>query len=107
MQLGEAGEEPAARDRHLDRYIAFTEAAELALPSAITTELLDDIDIERDNLRAALVEAAGDGDPERQLRLVTSLRFYLNIRGPGAENRTMVADALARREGASPGRSGS
>ena len=106
VQLGEAGEEPAARDRHLDHYVAFTEAAELRSRQAITTELLDDIDIERDNLRAALVEAAGDGDPERQLRLVTSLRFYLNIRGPGAENRTMVADALARREGASPGQQG-
>ena len=106
VQLREAGEESAARDRHLDHYVAFAEAAELRSREGVTAELLDDIEVERDNLRAALVEAAGEGDPERQLRLVTSLRIFLNVRGPAAEDRRMVADALARRDGASPGQQG-
>ena len=106
VQLREAGEESAARDRHLDHYVAFAEAAELRSREGVTAELLDDVEVERDNLRAALVEAAGEGDPERQLRLVTSLRIFLNVRGPAAENRRIVADALARREGASPGQQG-
>ena len=44
-----------------------------------------------------LAEAAGDDDPERQLRLVTSLRFFFNVRGPGAESRRLVAESLSRR----------
>ena len=84
VQLREAGEESAARDRHLDHYVAFAEAAELRSRQGVTTELLDDVDVERDNLRAALVEAAGEGDPERQLRLVTSLRIFLNVRWAGS-----------------------
>ena len=106
VQLREAGEEWAAHDRHLDHYVAFAEAAELSSRHGVTAELLDDVDVERDNLRAALVEAASEGDPERQVRLVTSLRIFLNVRWPGAENRRMVADALSRREGASQGQQG-
>jgi tetratricopeptide (TPR) repeat protein len=102
MQLREGGEESAARDRHLDQYVAFAEAAELRSREGVTAELLDDVEVERDNLRAALVVAAGEGDPERQLRLVTSLRIFLKVRGPAAEDRRMVADALARRDVASP-----
>ena len=68
--------------------------------------LLHRVELERDNVRAALAEAARDDDPERQLRLATSLRFFLNVRGPGDESRRMVTDALARRAAASPGQQG-
>ena len=106
VQLREEGEESAARDRHLDHNVAFAETAELRSREGVTPELLEDIEVERDNLRAALIQAAGEGDPERQLRLVTSLRIFLKVRGPAAEDRRMVADALARRNGASPGQQG-
>ena len=84
VQLREAGEESAARDRHLDHFVAFAEAAELRSREGVTAELVDDVEVERDNLRAALVEAASEDDPERQLRLVTSLRIFLNVRWPGS-----------------------
>ena len=60
VQLREAGEESAARDRHLDHFVAFAEAAELRSRQGVTAELVDDVEVERDNLRAALVEAASD-----------------------------------------------
>ena len=63
VQLHEAGEESAARDRHLDHFVAFAEAAELRSRQGVTAELVDDVEVERDNLRAALVEAAGDAIP--------------------------------------------
>ncbi len=105
-ELLEAGEEAAARERHLDHFVAFAEAVELQSHNAVTVELLDRVELERDNVRAALAEAARDDDPERQLRLATSLRFFLNVRGPGDESRRMVTDALARRAAASPGQQG-
>ena len=105
-ELREAGEEAAARERHLDHFVAFAEAVELQSHDAVTVELLDRVELERDNVRAALAEAARDDDPERQLRLVTSLRFFLNVRGPGDESRRLVTDALARRAAASPGQQG-
>ena len=86
-ELREAGEEASVRQRHLDHFVAFAEAVELRSRKAVTAALLDEIEVERDNIRAAVAEAAGDDDPERQLRLMTSLRFYFNVRGPGAESR--------------------
>jgi len=105
-ELRGAGEEGQARGRHLDHFVAFAEAAELRSREAVTVRLLDEIEVERDNVRAALAEAARDDDPERQLRLVTSLRFFFNVRGPGAESRRLVAESAARRAGASPHQQG-
>ncbi len=105
-ELREAGEEASVRQRHLDHFVAFAEAGELRSREAVTAALLDEIEVERDNIRAALAEAAADDDPERQLRLMTSLRFYFNVRGAGAESRRLVAESLARRATASPRQQG-
>ena len=105
-ELRDAGEDAAAREGHLDHFLAFAEAAELRSREAMTAELLDEIEVERDNVRAAIAEAARDDDPERQLRLVTALRFFFNVRGPGAESRRLVTEALTRRAGASTGQQG-
>ena len=105
-ELRAAGEEEAARQRHLDHFVAFAEAVELRSREAVTAPLLDEIEVERDNVRAAVAEAAADDDPERQLRLVTSLRFFFNVRGPGTESRRLVLESLARRQAASPRQQG-
>jgi predicted ATPase len=96
--VGEAG---ALSGRHLDFFVAFAEAAEIRSRDGITADGLDEVESERDNLRAAYIESARDDDPERQLRLVTSLRFYLNLRGPADESHRLVAEALERRADAS------
>ena len=105
-ELRDADEEETARSRHLDHFVAFAEAAELRSREAVTAQLLDEMEVERDNIRAAYAAAAGEEDPERQLRLVTSFRFFFNVRGPGAESRRLVTESLSRRAGASPSQQG-
>jgi predicted ATPase/DNA-binding SARP family transcriptional activator len=105
-RLHEAKEDSVARQRHLDFVVALATAAELRAREAQPVALFDEIEADRDNIRAALVEAARDDDPERQLLLVTSLRFFFGVRGPADEARRIVAEALARRSGASPERQG-
>ena len=102
-ELRDAGQEEAARRRHLDHFVALRGG--------------DRAPLARGGHRPAARRGRGgarqhprrlrrgrrDDDPERQLQLVTSLRFFLNVRGPGAESRRVVAETLARRAGASPG----
>ena len=106
VELREAGEESAAHGRHLDHYVAFAEAAELSSRQGVTVELLDDVDVERDNLRAALVEAASDGRSGASAA-PCHLAPHLPERPlAGSRDRRIVADALARREGASQDQQG-
>ena len=54
------------------------------------------LDAEVDNLRAALAAAAGEDDPELELRFAGALWRYWRTRGSLAEGRERVAAALAR-----------
>ncbi len=102
-ELESHGEAAAARRSHLEHFV---ELAEIRSRDAVTADLLDEFELERDNFRGALAEAEADPDPELELRLVTSLRIFHNVRTPSEESRRMVAHALERRAGASPGQQG-
>ena len=105
-ELERVGEAELLRGRHLDFVVGYAEAAEQRTRAGVTAELLDEIELERDNIRAGLLEAEGDDDGERQLRLVTALRIFFNVRGPADEARRAVEQAMARRETASAGQQG-
>ncbi len=105
-ELESHGEAAAARRRHLEHFVGLAEEGELRSRDGVTADLLDEFEPERDNFRAAIAEAGADPDPELELRLVTSLRFFHNVRTLGEESRRMVAHALERRAGASPGQQG-
>ena len=98
-------EAAVARRRYLEHFVTVAEESELRSRDGVTADLLDEVELERDNFRTAIAEAETDPDPELELRLVTSLRFFHNVR-TSEEARRMVAHALERRAGASPGQQG-
>ncbi|MDX6197239.1 MAG: hypothetical protein QOJ79_390 [Actinomycetota bacterium] len=79
-RLIEADEVAAARDRHLDAYVALAAAAEADIQSPAMQRALDDLDAEVDNLRAAMDWASTTGDPAKALRIAGSLWIYWFIR---------------------------
>jgi predicted ATPase/DNA-binding CsgD family transcriptional regulator len=95
-RLAEAGETTAARDRHLDHFLALAEAAE--------PELDRDKDAwrarvqpERDNLRAALEWGLAQEDPDRGRRLAAAVAWLWNLHGRGHEGLAYLERAVARR----------
>lgn len=75
-RLVSAGEEGAARGRHLDYYLAFVEGLEDALhgPEVVATRAL--LEVEVDNLRAADDWAVATGDPDNAARLTLPVRLF-------------------------------
>ncbi|WP_050434526.1 protein kinase domain-containing protein [Chondromyces crocatus] len=113
-KLEESGEAPAVRARHFACYLRLAEEAESKLRTAEQLELLRRLDVEHDNLRAALdgfVEGgapAGGGDaprgwlePEAALRLATALGRYWFLRGHHAEGSARL-ERLVRQATAAP-----
>jgi predicted ATPase/DNA-binding CsgD family transcriptional regulator len=93
-QLIKAGEEEAARAAHAAHYLDFIERAELALWSTTNQSLLDRIEDEHDNLRAALSWAI-EADPLTALRMSNGLAAFWSKRCHWAEGRSWLERALA------------
>ena len=74
-----------ARIAHRDHYLALAEAAAPQLVAHDQAEWLDRLDLELDNLRAAIAFSLTQPDPAPGLRLVTSLRVFWKARGHAAE----------------------
>jgi non-specific serine/threonine protein kinase len=87
-RLLESGEGETWRDRHLAHFLALAEEAQSQLTGKEQARWLERLDIEHDNLRAALAWSfEGNGEEESGLRLCCALgRFWL-IRGYFAEGR--------------------
>jgi non-specific serine/threonine protein kinase len=96
-RLREAGEDEAARNRHLEFYAALAEEAELELVGPEQRAWFARIDQERENLLAAHAwcDHAKNGD-ELGLQLVFALRQYLVHRGLIALEHRVATEALAR-----------
>jgi predicted ATPase/DNA-binding CsgD family transcriptional regulator/class 3 adenylate cyclase len=97
-RLAEAGESDAARDRHLDHYLAFAETASPLMVSAEADLWLARGEQEHDDLRAALdwalsrprtgpggPDGAGGDDPERGRRLAAALFWLWYLHGHAHE----------------------
>jgi non-specific serine/threonine protein kinase len=101
-RLLESGEAEAVRDRHRDYFLAFAEEAEAQLTGSEQAAWYERLEMEHDNLRAALAwcqEASGGA--AAGLRMVGALGRFWEVRGHTAEGRALTASMLSR-PGAEP-----
>lgn len=103
-KLAAAGEETGARRQHLRWYTCLAEQAETHLLGAKQITWLNRLDLDHDNLSAALRWAAeGDGqDVAAGLRLGGALWRYWDRRGYLAETRQRLGKLLVRPEALNP-----
>ncbi len=80
-QLAEAGRADAVRDRHAAWFLALAEGAAGALMGADKRAALDSLELEDDNLRAALTWVTNARHVETALRLGTALWRFWQMRG--------------------------
>ena len=84
---GGAGSElDETRAAHRDHYLALVETADTHLRGPDEAVWLDRLEVEFDNIRAALAFSVADPDSaEPGLRLAAGLRWFCNMRGHGGE----------------------
>ena len=93
-----SGEADAVRERHLDFFLRFAEAAEARLRSAEQLAWLDRLERDHDNLRTALAWALERGMGDRALQLGGALAYLWELRGYWSEGHKWLDDALALAE---------
>jgi predicted ATPase len=94
-----SGEGNALRRRHADFFIALAERAEPHLTSGRRGPWLGQLEVEDDNLRAALAwTGATPGEHERELRLAAALGWFWYHGGRLREGRDWIEQALGRAE---------
>lgn len=103
-RLASGGGTAVARRGHLAFYVAMAEAAEPALREREQRTWLDRLEMEHDNLGAAMVSAAELGEPDAGLRLAAALGSYWQLRGHFSEGRARLRVALSTSDEASPSR---
>jgi predicted ATPase/DNA-binding SARP family transcriptional activator len=92
-QLLAAGEGNAIRARHADFFLALAERVEPELPSS-GGGLLDRLELEHDNIRAAIAFLESMGENERVMRLVGAIWRFWYLRGHLGEGRLRLETAL-------------
>jgi predicted ATPase/DNA-binding SARP family transcriptional activator len=92
-----ADEAGHVQTRHADFFLALAERAEPELPSS-RGELLDRLELDHDNIRAAIAFFASTGRNEGVLRLVGSIWRFWYLRGHLREGRLRLEAALAQDE---------
>jgi predicted ATPase/class 3 adenylate cyclase/DNA-binding CsgD family transcriptional regulator len=102
-KLDEAGETGVVRTRHRDWCLALAEHAEPKVRGPDQKIWLDRLEMEYDNLRAALGWCGNTSEgAEVGLRLATALMRFWEHRGYYVEGRAWLGTMLARGEAASP-----
>jgi predicted ATPase/DNA-binding CsgD family transcriptional regulator/DNA-binding XRE family transcriptional regulator len=95
--LAESGESAAVYRAHALLMTELAEEAELHLITPARSSWLARLQLEHDNLRAALTWALSEeGDPELGLRLASSLHWFWYFASRVPEGRAWLASALAR-----------
>jgi tetratricopeptide (TPR) repeat protein len=101
-QLEASGEGEQLRNRHAEHFLALAEQAEPTLsarlvrgPDDLSSEWLDRLEREHDNLRGALDWLHAAGNTQQALRLAGALWPFWFERGYGAEARRRLEDVLA------------
>ncbi|MFD7905799.1 BTAD domain-containing putative transcriptional regulator [Kitasatospora sp. NPDC059747] len=93
-QLDDAGELRLTRERHRIHYTELAERAQPWLYGPDQRRWLRRLDHESTNLRAALADAAADGDAASAVRQVNALAWYWFLRGRLGEARRSFGLAL-------------
>jgi predicted ATPase/Tfp pilus assembly protein PilF len=94
-RLLESGEEGVLRQQHATHYLALAEATETRLVGEEQGAGLDRLELEHDNLRAALDWARAHGETETCWRLGGALWRFWHLRGHLKEGRERLTAALA------------
>ncbi|MGH2656534.1 MAG: AAA family ATPase [Actinomycetota bacterium] len=94
-QLEGAGEDEQTRDRHASFFLAASEAARPHLRGLERKRWLDQLELEHDNLRAALRRALDASHADVGLRLVAALWRFWHLHGHLAEGRRWAEEVLA------------
>jgi len=101
-KLVESGAEDAVRDFHLEYFMKFAETTAPKLHGPEQMQVLDHLDSELDNLRAALEWSLGEGRVEKGLRLATALMWFWERRGYWSEGLARIESLLIHSK-AAPG----
>jgi predicted ATPase/DNA-binding CsgD family transcriptional regulator len=94
-RLDEAGETATVKQRHADYFLDFAERSASDLRGRAQTEALRELDLEHDQLRAALAWSR-DGNPLLGLTLGVALTNFWQMRGFWTEGRAWLRGALAK-----------
>ena len=92
----------ALRAAHRDHYLALAESAAPHLIGHGQTEWLDRLELESDNLRAAISTSLQDPNPAAALRLGRALCYFWLSRQPRAEGAAALCAALDRPDAQEP-----
>jgi DNA-binding CsgD family transcriptional regulator/tetratricopeptide (TPR) repeat protein len=96
-RLEAKGDGPAARRAHAVSYLALAERADRMLSSSEANMWLDRLEIEHDNLRAALDWVLDNDQPELAVQLTGTLWHFWYVRGHLREGGEWLERALQRR----------
>ncbi len=94
-KLLDLGETEAARSKHFDYFFALAKRASAKLQSFGASEWITRLDLEHDNLRAAM-QWALENRLEDLLRMIPSLAYFWNRRGYEEEGRSLIPEVLQR-----------
>jgi predicted ATPase/class 3 adenylate cyclase len=94
-KLTASGEEPRIRDRHLATYLALSERAAPELQGNEQRRWLDLVELEHDNLRAALEHAISEAKVDAASHMVFALWRFWQVRGYLREGLTWAERVLA------------
>ena len=101
-RLVTSGEAESTSRRHAEHFLALAEAVEPALWGPDAVAWLDRLEIEHDNLRAALRWVTGHGEVEIALRLGAALSRFWQVHAHLSEGLMWLESALVGASGASP-----
>ena len=94
-RLYEAGEREALALRHAMHFLALVESAAPRIRGPTQAELMERLELEHDNVRAALDFARASGDAEMLARLAAAMRYFWWAHAHVAEGRAWLTAALA------------
>jgi predicted ATPase/class 3 adenylate cyclase len=98
-RLAASGEEPLVRARHATHFAALADSASHVMTDPRRDEILDRLDRELPNFRAALAWSLDGGDRDLGLAIATSLNDFWHGRGHLAEGRTALEALLTASTG--------
>lgn len=101
-KLSEAGETRETNKRHANFFADLAEMADPQLRGSKQVEWLETLDLEHDNLRAALGWCAQEGEANLAYRLVGALGWFWFMRGHWSEAQRWLDGALSTGEDSSP-----
>ncbi|HEX9988791.1 MAG TPA: tetratricopeptide repeat protein [Chloroflexia bacterium] len=101
-RLAECEEADLVRRKHAGYFLRLAEMAEPHLRGPRQVSWLEQLEVEHDNMRAALSWLLQVGDVDAALRLAGALSLFWSLRGHLTEGRHWVDTVLARADSANP-----